>query len=713
MDQKKSKIILSVIVAMICVMALVLLGRTMPGAQRSETKLPKLGSEPIYVTLTDGEAITRTYSNPAETLEVSSIEVLLLNIDDKTASDGKDKELAILVQNASGEQVAEVSADILAMTSGEWYKVPASFIMEKGETYSFTFTANGCDPYFLAVNGYEPGISLGFDVITDKSVTYGEALYFSIPLVILIALLVICYLLCPSVFTWLKAGEGASKIFSPVFMVLLFITLCLKIYQASYVDGVYISADSDGYMREAVNLAAGNGFSYEGIAGYKSHFANWPIIYPAMIALVMVITGMNAYLASKIVAMIVIAATFVVLYVVYKDKAWIYSLAFTNIGFITMCYYTWSEIPFVLFLLLFSICFSRIIKDNAPAKRDYIFLALTGIMAFLTRYFGIYLWFMVGPYWIYILVKMLREKDESQKKAFKGKLIGIFASGCSFVIVAFSYLLMNKKLNGYPTGVSRGTWWDDYVTLTDDLFKSLVTEVFNVFLVDVPEVISSLSVKISALFVFLVIGLITYCVVSAKKKDTLNLVLVVNAAVYYVIFIVVRYRSSMDTFYFRFFAPATVLLVMGLVGIFIDNGIDKKRLRAFAILAAGVVIVSLVGLTDKAQKWSSEQKAYDILTGTWDHQYAEIPNKSVIIWNSMDYRSTWYRPDVYSGELFGDDTWDSLSARYSASTNICIKKEDAKVLIDSGDYDESILGRFKEAIASSGDEDKYIVISLE
>ena len=79
----------------------------------------------------------------------------------------------------------------------------------------------------------------------------------------------------------------------------------------------------------------------------------------------------------------------------------------------------------------------------------------------------------------------------------------------------------------------------------------------------------------------------------------------------------------------------------------------------------------------------------------------------------MDYRSTWYRPDVYSGELLGDDTWESLAARYSASSNICIKKEDAKVLIDSGDYDESILGRFKEAIASSGDEDKYIVISLE
>ena len=713
MEKKKSKIILSAAIALLCVITLVLLGKSVPNVQRSSQMLPKLGSEPLYVKMTDGEAITRTYTNlTSKDLEVSGLEVLLLNIGNEVVSSNAEQTLEITVTDASGAEVSNTTSSISEMASGEWFAAPSGFTMEKGKTYTFSITSHGCDPFFMEVSGYEPGISLGFDVITDKTVTYGEMFYFSIPLVIIISLLLIIYLLYPALFAELKKCERTYKIFSPVFLVLLFAVLALKIYQASYVDGVYISADSDGYMREAVNLLKGHGFSYEGIAGYKSHFANWPIIYPAMIAFAMMLTGANAYLASKFVAMVTIAAIFAVLYVLYKEKAWIYALAFTNVGFLTMCYYTWSEIPFVLFLLLFSIAFSKIVSESSPKISSYVLLTVSGIFAFLTRYFGIYLWFMVGPYWLYLLVRMVKEKLAPNKKAYKDKLIKIFVSGTIFVVTAFSYLLMNKKLNGYPTGVSRGTWWDDYAVLTDDLFKSLMTEIFNVFSVAVPEFIGSLSVKISALFIFLVIGLIFYCVVTSKKKNALNLVLIVNAAIYYAVFIVVRYRSSMDTFYFRFFAPATVLLVMGLIGIFVDNGLDKKRLHAFSVLSLGTVMVVLIGLMVKSESWNTEQKAYEIVTGTWDNQYAEIPNKSVIIWSDMDYRSTWYRPDVYNGELFGDDTWESLCARYSASGYICIKREDAKVLLETNDYDLSILEKFKDAIDHSDDSSKYIVMEL-
>lgn len=712
MDKKKQKIILSALLAIMCVFTLILLGKVVPSVQRSDKSLPKLGSEPVYVKLADGEAIERTYTNRlSRGVEVSGIEVLLLNIDSLALSDD-EQSLEITVLDASGNELCTALAPIAEMTSGEWYTIPASFEMQKGASYSFRMLAKGCDPYFLAVNGYEPGISLGFDYITDRSVTYGELFYFSCPLVIVITILLALFIWYPSVFAAFKSTDMTGRVFSAAFMVLLFITLCLNIYQASFVDSVYISADSDGYMREAVNLLRGHGFSYEGIAGYKSHFANWPIVYPAMIALAMLLTGTNAYLASKAVAMVTIAVIFAVLYVLYREKAWLYALAFTNIGFVTMCYYTWSEVPFVLFLLLFSISFSRIIEQSSPKKREYVFLAISGIMAFLTRYFGIYLWFMVGPYWIYLVIKMVKEKLAPTKNALKGKVIGIFAAGSGFIICAFSYLLMNKKLNGYPTGVSRGTWWDDLAVLTDDLYKSLITEIFNVFLVKTPDFISGLSVKISVLFIFLVIGLIAYCVITAKKKSTLNLVLIINAAVYYLVFIVVRYRSSMDTFYFRFFAPATILLVVGLIGIFVDNGIDKKRLRGFSILAMGTVLVVLVGIFGKSDSQAGEQTAYAIITGTWDNQYAQIPEKSVIIWNDMDYRSTWYRPDVYSGELFEGDTWESICERYSASSNICIKKDDAKVLVENGDYDTSILSRFELAIKEAAEGSKYIVIPL-
>ena len=76
----------------------------------------------------------------------------------------------------------------------------------------------------------------------------------------------------------------------------------------------------------------------------------------------------------------------------------------------------------------------------------------------------------------------------------------------------------------------------------------------------------------------------------------------------------------------------------------------------------------------------------------------------------MDYRSSWYRPDVYTGELFGSDTWDTLIGRYYASDYICIKKADAEVIVESGGYDSTVTEKLKKAISTSEERDKYLVI---
>ena len=74
-----------------------------------------------------------------------------------------------------------------------------------------------------------------------------------------------------------------------------------------------------------------------------------------MIAGIMLITGANAYLASKIVAMVTVFLLLVVLRLCFKREAWLYALCLTNTGFLTLCYYTWSEIPFILFMLCFGL----------------------------------------------------------------------------------------------------------------------------------------------------------------------------------------------------------------------------------------------------------------------------------------------------------------------------------------------------------------------
>ena len=792
MDKKSSsirtayRIILAAVVIILATVLVMFLRKPYGGAYDLDKMLPKLGQAPVYVELKDGVTFKTMYTAKKD-MSVKGVELLMVHTDEEIDPDVLNPSVHLEVIDMLSSDSAPVWTEDIYLSQirqGEWSHIPVAFDMLDKHMYSYEFTPVGCNPYFMKVEAYEPGISLGFEVLSDRVVTYGDVFYYSIPLIILASLLAVLIILFGTdrVFaTVRKVWPHSHKIFNIAFLIILFITLSLKIYKTAYIDGIYISADSDGYLREAVNLIAGNAFSYEGLAGYKSHFANWPIIYPAMIASMMLITGANAYLASKYLTIVLLALILIVLYVAFKDKAWIYSLAFTNLGFLGIAYHTWSELPFIIFLMLFAFAMAKIVSLDTVKVSTYICLGSSALAAFLTRYFGMYLWFVAGMYWVLLLILYLRSKSDNGVRPEAGKsespdktkspshfyfrkLISIAISMGVSGALAFGYLIMNKIRNGNPTGVARGTWWDDYMSLTNDLIRSLVTEVFNVFSLDVPEVIDKMEPRLQVWVILLVnvlvIALIANCLrkigagtdrtalsegVSGRDKtgikgivDALmnpSMVFVTMAVVYYAMFIVIRYRSSMDTFYFRFFAPATILLVMGLIGLMLGgmdgfksgkSSTDKDADDAcesnaggqcfktpLSVLAVAVTVILLADLTDTAgnmYRMRYEVPYYDIITGTWDEAYSEIPDHSVILWNPMDFRSSWYRPDVYSGDLGMEDTWDDLCERYYGSDHICMLRVDAEVVVNDGSYDASITDRLKEALDMVEPYNSYVVI---
>ena len=253
------------------------------------------------------------------------------------------------------------------------------------------------------------------------------------------------------------------------FLCVLFVTLCLSIWVNGYLEGINISADSAGYLREAVNMAAGNGFHYDGIAGYgNTWFANWPILYPAMIALVMKITGLEVYVASKVLSMILVGALIIILRVTYKKDAWFYALFMTNLGLMYLYWYSWSELPFIIFMVLFVLSLHRVLEAKENRAVNYVFLGISAFLCFLTRYFGIFTYFVVGLYILVLLFdKLFGSKKGDLRKAFF-MTITAFVSGVMCVL----YLVNNKIQNGMPSGVSRSMWWDDYQSLTNDLVSN-------------------------------------------------------------------------------------------------------------------------------------------------------------------------------------------------------------------------------------------------
>ncbi|MCR4754282.1 MAG: hypothetical protein K5868_02010 [Lachnospiraceae bacterium] len=733
-----------------------------------EEVLPKLGQAPVYEELADGQTFECMYMADRQ-MSVKSIELLMVNTEGSVGSDGMLTENAGTsgnsgtAENAFGGAYIHIKVvDLLSSDSapawegdvllselkaGSWSSVSADFLMHDKHMYSFEFTPVGCEPYFMKVDAYEPGISMGFKIQSDRRITLAYKFSCLIPVVIVVAFATVLILLL--------GNTKAGKIFNVLFLLLLFVSLSFKIYKTAYVDGIYISADSDGYLREAVNLVAGNGFSYEGLAGYKSHFANWPIIYPAMIAGMMLVTGANAYLASKYVTFILLVLILLVLYLAFKDKAWIYSLALLNLGFVGIAYHTWSELPFILFMIIFVLCLGKTLSTKNPSTLVYVALGASALATFLTRYFGIFLWFVAGTYWLLLLCMYMRERRSSKTVRYEGtgdeepevsqshaflfkKIIGMPVSLGVSGILALAYLMMNKIRNGNPTGVARGTWWDDYRTLTIDLINSLVTEVFNVFTVEVPAVIANMNIVIKAGLVLAVVAisivLVIICLIELPFDKAICLppmVFVVTATVYYVMFTVIRYCSSMDTFYFRFFAPATVLLVIGLIGLLLGRlgvGTDGEKgaedmaavpttnnLLSVILSAVGVIIAIalLTGLINNGRsiyRERDDKTYYDIVTGVWSEAYSEIPVRSVILWNPMDFRSSWTRPDVYSGELLPDDTWNSLCERYYGSDYICMLRSDAEVVASEGGYDDSVAYKLSEALKISDTGSRYLIM---
>lgn len=706
-------------------LAFMILGHTIKNGRGTNSILPDVSDTPVYVECEKGKPL-EVVMRVKDDIYVSGFELLLVNISDESMGT-----VRILVRDAARNTLMEQLVPIDTITAGEWFTVEGELDLVAGSVYTLTLTADDSEPYFMkldrqAVNEdlpfeetvfldgeeIESGISLGVDVVTLTDVTFGDVFYYSYVLCILLAACLILLIIFGKDRLFYYIGKIpvtmiARRWGNEIFLLLLFVTICVSIYIRAYIKGVYISADSAGYLREAVNLVNGYGFNYDGMAGMDSWFASWPILYPAMIALVMIITGANAYLASKILSMIIVGLILLVLYICFKKDAWVYSLCLTNIGFLTLTYYTWSEIPFILFLLIFSLVLARIVKEDEISNKWHLLLGVAGLGCFLTRYYGIYVWIVIGLY----LLLMVNEYRINRNKRLFDKIFRLGTTAFLTGGLSVGYLILNKLMNGMASGVSRTVWWDDYEKLTNDLIQSLLTEIFNIFSMQIPDLIDSYPYRLKVLFLIVVlIGLILF-INRTCKRYTMESVLLTMAVTYYVVFIGIRYISSMDSFYFRFFEPATFLFSIGLIGLLLPCVKGKKFFSFFAGTVAVVVIISAVSVVENSDR-NGENSYYESLTQSWDEAYAEIPEKSVVIFSDIDFRSSYYRPDVVEGMIYPGDTYEGLKAAYYGSDYLCIRTENAEIMLTEGEYEESVVNMLQKGLENVRQGKEYIVIAL-
>lgn len=745
--KKKTSLIIFRLLTVIFVFAaaMFVLNHSIGNAWRTTDYHPELSDSPVYVEFGPSTPLTANIT-PSESFSFNSIDVVLVNI-----SGSSSGTLSTTITDSANNTISSSRDSLSGITVGGWHSLGLNGNLIADETYTISFSVDEGNPYFmsldpssgdslpyeLSVSGHgDSYISLGIERVDIVPQTFGDVFYYSIPLCVILFIFGIAWAILGSdLFIFIQKLPIDSAIHrygNELFMVLTYIVLCVSIYFRAYVQSVYITSDSAGYLREAVNIINGNGYSYDGLAGYNTWFANWPILYPLMISIVMLTTRVNAYLASKILSMILLLIIMLVIYVYAKKDAWLYSLVLLNTGFISLLWATWSELPFMLFLLVFGIILGRIVNDGIDETKPIriLDLVLTGLFAFLifmTRYYGLFVYFVMIGYVCIFFGQWIKTK----RKASLHRWLGLTISGGVSGMLCLGYLLLNKIKNGMASGVARTMWWDDYGILTDDLITSLLTEFFHVFHLETPDFISSLPVYMQVWILFIILIGLAYLISRPLKKRNEHSVWIVMAIVYYVMFTVIRYFSSMDSFYYRFWEPATFLLTLGIIGYFISylketsknkNVTHSRNLAVFGAVIGSLIMISGISLISenrKNQTASDDSHSYYVnLCDSWNKAYAEIPEQSVIIFSDMDFRSSWYRPDVVEGSIDPNMTMDDIRSTYYGSKYMCIKRTDAETMLDASvypaDVEAAIEKGLQETVSDTALQEagKYIIIPL-
>lgn len=514
---------------------------------------------------------------------------------------------------------------------------------------------------------------------------------------------------------WKKAEDFYSKYYCEIFMLLMFLFLGLYEFYYAYYVNFYISPDSSGYLRAAMSILRGDGFRYLQVAGNDAWFSSWPIGYPALIALTSLLCGRNIYLSSKLLGAILAGLGLIVLYLRFRKDSWLYSLAYLNAGFLIIYSYTWSENPFILFLLIFTVALSEIITNEAPKRYWYLFLGIGGVGAFLARYFGLVTIIMTGIVICgYLVYGFYQRKKKQPCQPVKRKTISLVITGAVMGTLMGGYLVMNKIMAGYMSGVDRTRIWDDYRVLTDNLFSALKEEVFYATNLSMIAPIQNLKFYWNLAFDILMLSLMIYLIYKlVRKKLDYKVVFIVAGVAYYAIFIFVRYHSSMNGFGYRFFAPGSFLVSIGVIGVIQEwIGPYKKRIclagTLFLALCCAFMLRMVVSFDKNAGAWAK-------YNSNISQELEEVPGKSVVLKYNKDtdiYTPTVVRPDLSFYCVNESSNMDAILDSYASLDYIYAKAAMAKdIMANPDNYDPSMQEFFEDAVSEDTPDNEWIAIS--
>jgi hypothetical protein len=436
-------------------------------------------------------------------------------------------------------------------------------------------------------------------------------------------------------------------------LLLLYLSICSLILLKTYfnIDGC-ATPDSGYYLNLAKNLSEGHGFK---IADYtssdgKSFFAIWPVGYPVLIFLVSKITGLGVLWASKVLNIILAGIILLIFQYIFKKNAHWAGLIFFVDSFILIFCFTWSEVPFVFFLLLFCISLYKCVET------DGMILWLAGLLfsaiaVFLVRYIGLFSVSVIG---LITLVNLFKRRWQLSVKLMIVALIQLVFAGF--------YLYHNKMATGFITGMPRNLPKESNLELLKQLFSALKEE-FIVIHSGIPLSFSFGLLVLLGIYLFWSKGKS-----KSNEKDTNDDMwkyFLLTGILYYGAIVGAKWFSDFMALDYRYLFPGSFFLLLSLALYLQGKPIIKiMNSQILYLIVLASLTIHYIPYTYYIYKNINkeinyfQQPNYTDNTRAIMEKYKTVEPKSIVIFGPDQLR--YLRDDIIPTDIYNRSSYDEM-----------------------------------------------------
>ncbi len=450
------------------------------------------------------------------------------------------------------------------------------------------------------------------------------------------------------------------------YLILIFIILTLSLLLKIFFDeNGYLSNDSTNYLSASKSFLNGHYFFtfYEfGNNLELKFFSNWPVGYSLLISIVSFLTNTSVFFASKIVNFICIFFIIFIFRSYFNQSSLILSSIFFFSANLEIFSFSWSEGPFILFLILFSLYLHKFLFINDNYK-TLLILSILSISLFLIRYIGLFTLFIYIFFFIYSYLFKI--------KVSKSKLVILFFINFFFITL---YFYNNYLLTSYIAGIPRGFAPETNLELLKKLILTLLSEItIPTYHERITFLIPLLSIQILLIIFYFrenifnfsnyqkinIYDLIQSLFLKNIFQKNYNIIGFVGIS-YILSIIFVRWIFYFNEYSFRLLGPGTFLIFIWLI-IFLKEKLSISNYKNFSNIFFILLIISFILYVPIKTYLRFEKTYFETINETLNY-YNEISDLNIIV-NEKSKHIKYLRPNLQFKKPFLNENYNSFLER--------------------------------------------------